>query len=212
MAKRGRDDDIELPDLTKAPEEMKPIIPLPANVKVETLKVEDSRNPVSTTTVTQKRTREGDVITEVKRQRVSVARPAAIKPVAAAPNLVAVKGSKTVDRCTRCNTFVKKGSSHSLAQCDARIASKKSGVRKPKHGKRRFRATPKRIGNMRKMAIFAASYLSMLSPLKSLEKWATKRSKRLTKSTKETLGRVFVAMRSGPSPKQVESVLKKIGL
>ena len=52
----------------------------------------------------------------------------------------------------------------------------------------------------------------MLSPLKSLEKWATKRSKRLTKSTKETLGRVFVAMRSGPTPKQVETVLKKIGL
>ena len=56
-----------------------------------------------------------------------------------------------VDRCNRCNTFVKKGAKHTLEECDRRIYNKKNRSSSSSSGarKRRYRLTPKRESTMR---------------------------------------------------------------
>lgn len=77
-----------------------------------------------------------------------------------------------VDRCSRCNTFVRKGSAHTTADCNERIAKKEANRGKPRAAgsKRRYKMTPKRTAIIEKAVslAYAKSAKKQSSVLKSL--------------------------------------------
>lgn len=127
------------------------------------------------------------------------------------PIIVPVKNNNKVDRCARCNTFVKKGVPHLLEDCNARIYAKKNRVFNPK-GPKKFRMTEKRKAEIIKGASEAAAFRALIKPIKSVEKWAKKKEKHLSSSTKDRLDRMFAIVNNGAPAKKIASTLRKFGL
>lgn len=210
--KRGRDEVVDLeslPDLTKVAK-TEAIIPLPTKAADGSI-VFDSSAPTfvpkkKTEVVITKRTREEEEPSDEKVKRIKITQ----KEIPAEPTIVPVRGNPKVDRCIRCNTFVKKGAIHTLAECDARILSKKNRSGKPRAHKK-FRMTDKRKVAIMKGAAQAAAFSAIYSPLRSVEKWAKKKEKRLSEGTKKKLNKVFDILNNGASEKKVGAVLRKFG-
>ena len=185
MSKRAR---TEVPDITQSGTTSKTIIPLPDAVLSAI-----------------KRSRENDKTEDAAKRAKLVIPPSS-------PNIVPVRGNSKVQRCTRCNTFVKKGAAHTEAQCNARIASKKNR-KAPKTSKsRKIRITPKRKDTMKEAGVFAAEFLAISKPLKSLQKYVKKHPKSITKGIKRQLNSVFQILSNGPEPKRANSMLRKMGV
>lgn len=127
------------------------------------------------------------------------------------PIIVPVKNNNKVDRCARCNTFVKKNVPHTLEDCNARIYAKKNRVFNPK-GPKKFRMTEKRKAEIIKGASEAAAFRALIKPIKSVEKWAKKKEKHLSSSTKDRLDKMFAIVNNGAPAKKIASTLRKFGL
>lgn len=209
--KRGRDEVVDLeslPDLTKVTK-TEAIIPLPSQAADGSI-VFDSSAPAfvpkkKTEVIITKRAREEEPSGE-KVKRIKITQ----KEIPAEPTIVPVRGNPKVERCIRCNTFVKKGAIHTLAECNARIFSKKNRSERPRANKK-FRMTDKRKIAIMKGAAQAAAFSAIYSPLRSVEKWAKKKEKRLSEGTKKKLNKVFDILNNGASEKKVSAVLRKFG-
>lgn len=210
--KRGRDEVIDLeslPDLTKVAK-TEAIIPLPSQAADGSI-VFDNSAPTfvpkkKTEVVVTKRTRDEEEPSGETVKRIKITQ----REIPAEPTIVPVRGNSKVDRCTRCNTFVKKGVIHTLDECNARILAKKNRTGKPRANKK-FRLTDKRKIAIMKGAAQAAAFSAIYSPLKSVEKWAKKKEKHLSKGTKKKLNKVFDVINNGASEKKVTAVLRKFG-
>lgn len=210
--KRGRDEVVDLeslPDLTKVAK-TEAIIPLPSQTADGSI-VFDSSAPSfvpkkKTEVIVTKRTRDEEEPSGEKVKRIKITQ----REIPAEPTIVPVRGNSKVDRCIRCNTFVKKGVIHTLDECNARILAKKNRIGKPRANKK-FRMTDKRKIAIMKGAAQAAAFSAIYSPLKSVEKWAKKKEKQLSKGTKKKLNKVFDVINNGASEKKVASVLRKFG-
>lgn len=227
--KRGRDEEIpleNLPDLT-AVSKPDAVIPLPPGVVVEETPVFNSsaapfipktkpkiiKRPVTTDEsdpiafIVSKRDRTKNYgERRLKRVRKDTTRELPPEPI-----IVPVKNNNKVDRCARCNTFVKKGVPHTLEDCNARIYAKKNRVFNPK-GPKKFRMTEKRKAEIIKGASEAAAFRALIKPIKSVEKWAKKKEKHLSSSTKDRLDRMFAIVNNGAPAKKIASTLRKFGL
>lgn len=227
--KRGRDEEItleNLPDLT-AVSKPDAVIPLPPGVVVEEKPVFNSsaapfipktkpkiiKRPVTTDEsdpiafIVSKRDRTKNYgERRIKRVRKDTTRELPPEPI-----IVPVKNNNKVDRCARCNTFVKKGVPHTLEDCNARIYAKKNRVFNPK-GPKKFRMTEKRKAEIIKGASEAAAFRALIKPIKSVEKWAKKKEKHLSSSTKDRLDRMFAIVNNGAPAKKIASTLRKFGL
>ena len=227
--KRGRDEEEitleSLPDLTKV---SKPdvVIPLPPGVEapvfntaapdfVPKAKPKIIKRPAPTTTdesdpiafIVSKRDRTKNYgERRIKRVHRDTTRELPPEPI-----IVPVKNNNKVDRCARCNTFVKKNVPHTLEDCNARIYAKKNRTFNPK-GPRKFRMTEKRKAEIIKGASEAAAFRALIKPIKSVEKWAKKKEKHLSSSTKDRLDRVFAIVNNGAPAKKIASTLRKFGL
>lgn len=210
--KRGRDEVIDLeslPDLTKVAK-TEAIIPLPSQAADGSI-VFDSSAPTfvpkkKTEVIITKRARDEEEPNDEKVKRIKITQ----REIPAEPTIVPVRGNPKVDRCVRCNTFVKKGVIHTLDECNARILAKKNRTGKPRANKK-FRMTDKRKIAIMKGAAQAAAFSAIYSPLKSVEKWAKKKEKQLSKGTKKKLNKVFDVINNGASEKKVTAVLRKFG-
>ena len=227
--KRGRDEEEitleNLPDLTKV---SKPdaVIPLPPGVEapvfntaatpfVPKAKPKIIKRPAPATTdesdpiafIVSKRDRTKNYgERRIKRVHRDTTRELPPEPI-----IVPVKNNNKVDRCARCNTFVKKNVPHTLEDCNARIYAKKNRVFNPK-GPKKFRMTEKRKAEIIKGASEAAAFRALIKPIKSVEKWAKKKEKHLSSSTKDRLDRVFAIVNNGAPAKKIASTLRKFGL
>lgn len=224
--KRGRDEEItleNLPDLT-AVSKPDAVIPLPPGVEAPVFDtaaapfIPKSKPKVIKRPVT---TDESDPIAFIvsKRDRTKSYGERNTKRVhrdttrelPPEPIIVPVKNNNKVDRCARCNTFVKKGVPHTLEECNARIYAKKNRVFNPK-GPKKFRMTEKRKAEIIKGASEAAAFRALIKPIKSVEKWAKKKEKHLSSSTKDRLDRMFAIVNNGAPAKKIASTLRKFGL
>ena len=229
--KRGRDEEEitleNLPDLTKV---SKPdvVIPLPPGVEApvfnsaaEPFVPKSKSKPKIIKRPAPATTDESDPIAFIvsKRDRTKNYGERRIKRVhrdttrelPPEPIIVPVKNNNKVDRCARCNTFVKKNVPHTLEDCNARIYAKKNRTFNPK-GPRKFRMTEKRKAEIIKGASEAAAFRALIKPIKSVEKWAKKKEKHLSSSTKDRLDRVFAIVNNGAPAKKIASTLRKFGL
>lgn len=227
--KRGRDEEEitleNLPDLTKV---SKPdaVIPLPPGVEapvfntaaapfVPKAKPKIIKRPAPATTdesdpiafIVSKRDRTKNYgERRIKRVHRDTTRELPPEPI-----IVPVKNNNKVDRCARCNTFVKKNVPHTLEDCNARIYAKKNRVFNPK-GPKKFRMTEKRKAEIIKGASEAAAFRALIKPIKSVEKWAKKKEKHLSSSTKDRLDKMFAIVNNGAPAKKIASTLRKFGL
>lgn len=230
--KRGRDEEeinlANLPDLT-AVSKPEAVIPLPPGVVAEETPVfnssaapfipktkpkiikrdrpatTDESDPIAFIVSKRDRTKNyGE--RKIKRMHRDTTRELPPEPI-----IVPVKNNNKVDRCARCNTFVKKGVPHTLEDCNARIYAKKNRTFNPK-GPRKFRMTEKRKAEIIKGASEAAAFRALIKPIKSVEKWAKKKEKHLSSSTKDRLDRVFAIVNNGAPAKKIASTLRKFGL
>lgn len=227
--KRGRDEEEitleSLPDLTKV---SKPdaVIPLPPGVEAPVFNTAaapfvpkskpkiikrpapaatDESDPIAFIVSKRDRTKNyGE--RRIKRVHRDTTRELPPEPI-----IVPVKNNNKVDRCARCNTFVKKNVPHTLEDCNARIYAKKNRVFNPK-GPKKFRMTEKRKAEIIKGASEAAAFRALIKPIKSVEKWAKKKEKHLSSSTKDRLDRVFAIVNNGAPAKKIASTLRKFGL
>lgn len=129
--------------------------------------------------------------------------------------LVAVKGNNKVMRCPRCNTFVKAGSEHSIAECNARIQRKASGRANASSGsflRKRIRLTPKRRSTLETMVLHATKYDSLVKLAPRIEKWITKKEKKLTKPSKKLFASLLSALQAKPDMKKLKTNFRKAGL
>lgn len=227
--KRGRDEEeitlASLPDLT-AVSKPDAVIPLPPGVEapvfdtaaapfVPKTKPKIIKRPAPATTdesdpiafIVSKR----DRTKNYGERRIKRAHRDTTRELPPEPIIVPVKNNNKVDRCARCNTFVKKGVPHLLEDCNARIYAKKNRVFNPK-GPRKFRMTEKRKAEIIKGASEAAAFRALIKPIKSVEKWAKKKEKHLSSSTKDRLDRVFAIVNNGAPAKKIASTLRKFGL
>ena len=127
--------------------------------------------------------------------------------------LVPVKGNTKVDRCIRCNTFVKKGSNHTLLECNARLARKKASNKMPKFRRaKKFRMTPKRkaliISGLKALLVYKRLNRSM----ESFSKWIRKNDHRLAKRTRALFHTVTSDYNKLPEEKKVEEIKRRAGL
>lgn len=227
--KRGRDEEEitleSLPDLTKV---SKPdaVIPLPPGVEAPVFNTAaapfvpkskpkiikrpapaatDESDPIAFIVSKRDRTKNyGE--RKIKRVHRDTTRELPPEPI-----IVPVKNNNKVDRCARCNTFVKKNVPHTLEDCNARIYAKKNRVFNPK-GPKKFRMTEKRKAEIIKGASEAAAFRALIKPIKSVEKWAKKKEKHLSSSTKDRLDRMFAIVNNGAPAKKIASTLRKFGL
>ena len=186
MSKRARVEVSEVPDLIQSGTTTKTIIPLPAAVATAI-----------------KRSREEEPEITVKRTKT------VISP--GNNSLVPVKGNPKIQRCTRCNTFVKKGAGHTDSQCNARIVAKKH--RKPStKSSRRFRMTSKRKNIIRQAGIYAAGFLAIAKSLKSLQKHIRKYPNTVSVGVEKKLNKIFQTISKSPNSKRTSSMLRKMGV
>ena len=77
---------------------------------------------------------------------------------------------------------------------------------------RKLRITPKRKDAIKKAGVFAAEFLAISKPLKSLQKHIKKHPSSVSKGVKRKLNSVFQILSNGPKPKQANSMLRKMGV
>ena len=128
--------------------------------------------------------------------------------------LVPVKGNDKVLRCPKCNTFVKKGASHTPAECAARIQRKAAGRASASRSvvRKRIRITPKRQANLEDLLYAATKYQAMKKVMPRLEKWVLKKEGRLNKTTKKLFAKVLGSFRDKPEVKALKANFRKAGL
>lgn len=128
--------------------------------------------------------------------------------------LVPVRGNDKVLRCPKCNTFVKKGASHSPAECAARIQRKAAGRASASRSvvRKRIRITPKRQANLEDLLYAATKYQAMKKVMPRLEKWVLKKEGRLNKTTKKLFAKVLGSFRDKPEVKALKANFRKAGL
>lgn len=126
------------------------------------------------------------------------------------PKLVPVKNNTKVQRCVRCNTFVRIGNSHSLADCDTRLANKLHRKARP-HRARRFRLTPKRKRYMESYIRDAAVFHYVARRMRSVAKWVSKRENKLSKNSKKMFAKLLDSFNSDPKLREA-IMLRKVGL
>ena len=128
--------------------------------------------------------------------------------------LVSVRGNDKVLRCPKCNTFVKKGASHSPAECAARIQRKAAGRASASRSvvRKRIRITPKRQANLEDLLYAATKYQAMKKVMPRLEKWVLKKEGRLNKTTKKLFAKVLGSFRDKPDTKALKANFRKAGL
>ena len=128
--------------------------------------------------------------------------------------LVAVRGNAKVLRCPRCNTFVKVGSEHTTAECNARIQRKASGRASAKGNflRKRIRLTPKRRSTLETMVLNATKYDSIVKLAPRIEKWVVKKEKKLTKPSKKLFASLLSALQARPDLKKLKTNFRKAGL
>ena len=128
--------------------------------------------------------------------------------------LVPVRGNDKVLRCPKCNTFVKKGASHSPAECAARIQRKAAGRASASRSvvRKRIRITPKRQANLEDLLYAATKYQAMKKVMPRLEKWVLKKEGRLNKTTKKLFAKVLGSFRDKPDTKALKANFRKAGL
>lgn len=78
--------------------------------------------------------------------------------------------SDKVDRCTTCNTFVRKGDAHGPEECNNRIVRKQQAKSSPSGKKRRYRCTPK-------MQQYMVDFIIAYAPTERKRKAALRRLK-----------------------------------
>ena len=138
----------------------------------------------------------------------SVKTKSKVTEILSEPELVAVKGNDKVQRCRRCNTFVKVGKEHSKADCDARLTHK--AHKRPSNRPKRFRLTPKRKKILDVYIKDAASYREVAKNVKRLERWVAKKEGNLSKSTKKMFGDLLASFYRTPKCKDI--MFRKLGL
>lgn len=126
------------------------------------------------------------------------------------PKLVPVKNNTKVQRCVRCNTFVRIGNSHSLTDCDARLANKLHRKSRPRRA-RRFRLTPKRKRYMESYIRDAAVFHYVARRMRSVAKWVSKRENKLSKNSKKMFAKLLDSFNSDPKLREA-IMLRKVGL
>ena len=148
----------------------------------------------------------------VKAEIKTVKKLKTMTPKLASPSLVSVKGNNKVLRCERCNTFVKKGASHTQTECDARIAKKAAGPSRSSVSRKskKFRMTPKRDAYIKQMIYNGSVALEVFKNMKRLEKWVLKKEKSLSKSSKALFASLIESFRK--QPKYFDRALRKAGL
>lgn len=194
----------------------------------------NSENPLVPTTVGKRaRTEEGAVVTtvneekreeavgplerkivSVKRKTTSSTEPLQVNVTQLqTPQIVSVNGNSKVDRCLRCKTFIKKGATHSLAECDARIA-KKNGPRPTGAGKlrRKFHMTPKRKRAITDFVRAATTIERTQRVMGRVSKWLKKKESRLNKTSKKLFADLIYAVEAPPDSKKLAANMKKAGL
>lgn len=130
-------------------------------------------------------------------------------------SLVAVRGNNKVMRCPRCNTFVKAGSEHPITECNARIQRKASGRASAASGsflRKRIRLTPKRRSTLETMVLHATKYDALVKLAPRIEKWITKKEKKLTKPSKKLFASLLSALQAKPDMKKLKTNFRKAGL
>lgn len=142
----------------------------------------------------------------VKVETVAVGAPAS--------GLVAVRGNSKVLRCPRCNTFVKVGTEHTTAECNARIQRKASGRASASGSflRKRIRLTPKRRSTLETMVLHATKYDSIVKLAPRIEKWVVKKEKKLTKPSKKLFASLLSALQAKPDMKKLKTNFRKAGL
>ena len=128
--------------------------------------------------------------------------------------LVSVRGNDKVLRCPKCNTFVKKGASHSPAECAARIQRKAAGRASASRSvaRKRIRLTPKRTARLEELLTEATKYQAMKKAMPRLEKWVLKKEGRLNKTSKKLFAKVLGSFRDKPDTKALKANFRKAGL
>ena len=128
--------------------------------------------------------------------------------------LVPVRGNDKVLRCPKCNTFVKKGASHTPTECAARIQRKAAGRASASRSvvRKRIRITPKRQANLEDLLYAATKYQAMKKVMPRLEKWVLKKEGRLNKTTKKLFAKVLGSFRDKPEVKALKANFRKAGL
>lgn len=128
--------------------------------------------------------------------------------------LVPVRGNDKVLRCPKCNTFVKKGASHSPAECAARIQRKAAGRASASRSvvRKRIRITPKRQANLETLLLEATKFQTMKKVMPRLEKWVLKKEGRLNKTSKKLFAKVLGSFRDKPEVKALKANFRKAGL
>lgn len=126
------------------------------------------------------------------------------------PDLVPVKGNTKVQRCKRCNTFVRIGTTHSKADCDARLANKAHRKARPNRA-RRFRLTPKRRRYMESYIRDAAVFHQVSRRMRSVAKWVSKRENKLSKNSKKMFAKLLDSFNSDPKLREA-IMLRHVGL
>lgn len=129
-------------------------------------------------------------------------------------SLVPVRGNDKVLRCPKCNTFVKKGASHTPTECAARIQRKAAGRASASRSvvRKRIRITPKRQANLEDLLYAATKYQAMKKVMPRLEKWVLKKEGRLNKTTKKLFAKVLGSFRDKPEVKALKANFRKAGL
>lgn len=129
--------------------------------------------------------------------------------------LVSVRGNDKVLRCPKCNTFVKKGASHSPAECAARIQRKAAGrasASRSVAARKRIRLTPKRTARLEELLTEATKYQAVKKAMPRLEKWVLKKEGRLNKTSKKLFAKVLGSFRDKPDTKALKANFRKAGL
>lgn len=133
-----------------------------------------------------------------------------VDPVLGEPELVAVKNNNKVQRCKRCNTFVRIGKTHTKAECDARL-SHKSHRKARTRTARRFRLTPKRRRIMESYIRDAAVFHQVSRRMRSVSKWVSKREGKLSKNSKKMFAKLLDSFYTDPKLRE-GIMLRKVGL
>ena len=152
---------------------------------------------------------------EAEPGQVSVATSAINDDIDMDSDLVPVRGNNKVLRCPKCNTFVKKGASHSPAECAARIQRKAAGrasASRSVAARKRIRLTPKRTARLEELLTDATKYQAMKKAMPRLEKWVLKKEGRLNKTSKKLFAKVLGSFRDKPDTKTLKANFRKAGL
>lgn len=181
-----------------------PLVPVEERKKVVAIR----RTPKTTTTTTTTTT---SVATAAPKKSKSKSKSTRIIPED--PQVVNVKGNSKVQRCLRCMTFVKAGSSHSLAECNARLANKANKKSSGQSGyKHKFRMTSKRLDFLSWAVRDAVTMRALDKQIPRLKRWLEKKRKRCSKSTIALMEKIIDIAEGEQNMKKIRAAMRRGGL